>query len=43
MGAAANHPCRKCKVGGSQADKATNERYHAMFAVRIYDVPFCDF
>ncbi|KAJ7929864.1 hypothetical protein B0H13DRAFT_2310253 [Mycena leptocephala] len=32
MGAAANHPCRKCKVGGSQADKATNEGYHAMFA-----------
>ncbi|KAF7352112.1 hypothetical protein MVEN_01174200 [Mycena venus] len=31
MGAAANHPCRKCKVGGSQVDKATNEGYHAMF------------
>jgi hypothetical protein len=33
MGAAANLPCRKCKAGGSQEDKASNEGYHAMFSV----------
>ncbi|KAJ7917332.1 hypothetical protein B0H13DRAFT_2443031 [Mycena leptocephala] len=32
MGATANHPCRKCNVGGTQADKATDEGYHAMFS-----------
>ncbi|KAJ7333330.1 hypothetical protein DFH08DRAFT_785684 [Mycena albidolilacea] len=32
MGAAANLPCRKCKAGGSQEDKASNEGYHAMFS-----------
>ncbi|KAJ7223043.1 hypothetical protein GGX14DRAFT_626835 [Mycena pura] len=32
MGAAANLPCRKCKAGGTQVDKTTNEGYHAMFS-----------
>ncbi|KAJ7924239.1 hypothetical protein B0H13DRAFT_2230060 [Mycena leptocephala] len=32
MGAAANYPCRKCKVGGNKEDKATDEGYHAMFS-----------
>jgi hypothetical protein len=35
MGAAANYPCRKCKVGGNKQDKATDEGYHAMFSVSI--------
>jgi hypothetical protein len=35
MGAAANYPCRKCKVGGNKEDKATDEGYHAMFSVSI--------
>jgi hypothetical protein len=34
MGATANLPCRKCKAGGSQEDKASNEGYHALFSVR---------
>ncbi|KAJ7483056.1 hypothetical protein B0H11DRAFT_2279874 [Mycena galericulata] len=32
MGATANYSCRKCKAGGTQEDKASNEGYHAMFA-----------
>ncbi|KAJ7501897.1 hypothetical protein B0H11DRAFT_2155297 [Mycena galericulata] len=32
MGATANHPCRKCKAGGTQEAKLTNEGYHAMFS-----------
>ncbi|KAJ7196272.1 hypothetical protein GGX14DRAFT_403477 [Mycena pura] len=31
MGATANYPCRKCKAGGTQEDKMSNEGYHAMF------------
>ncbi|KAJ7165453.1 hypothetical protein C8R43DRAFT_878421 [Mycena crocata] len=31
MGAPANHPCRKCKAGGTQEDKTSNDGYHAMF------------
>ncbi|KAJ7140471.1 hypothetical protein C8R43DRAFT_1131421 [Mycena crocata] len=27
-------PCRKCKVGGSQKEKCTDEGYHALFEVR---------
>ncbi|KAF8145504.1 hypothetical protein K438DRAFT_2097776 [Mycena galopus ATCC 62051] len=32
MGATANYLCRKCKIGGNQGDKATDEGYHAMFS-----------
>ncbi|KAF8133544.1 hypothetical protein K438DRAFT_1641291 [Mycena galopus ATCC 62051] len=35
MGAAANYPCRKCKGGGNQQDKATDEGYHAMFSAKL--------
>ncbi|KAK6997334.1 hypothetical protein R3P38DRAFT_2563581 [Favolaschia claudopus] len=32
MGATANFPCHKCKVGGTQEEKSTNEGYHALFS-----------
>jgi cysteinyl-tRNA synthetase len=33
IGGKGNCFCRKCRVGGNQKDKATNEGYHALFAV----------
>jgi hypothetical protein len=34
IGGKGNCLCRKCRVGGTQKDKATNEGYHALFEVR---------
>ncbi|KAJ7467555.1 hypothetical protein FB451DRAFT_1340448 [Mycena latifolia] len=31
IGGKGNCPCRKCKMGGTQQEKATNEGYHAIF------------
>ncbi|KAJ7460141.1 hypothetical protein FB451DRAFT_1500376 [Mycena latifolia] len=31
IGGKGNGPCRKCKMGGTQQEKATNEGYHAIF------------
>lgn len=36
IGGKGNCFCRKCQIGGTQADKATNEGYHALFEVFIY-------
>ncbi|KAJ7144252.1 hypothetical protein C8R44DRAFT_827441 [Mycena epipterygia] len=31
IGGKGNCPCRKCRMGGTQKEKATNEGYHAIF------------
>lgn len=33
IGGKGNCPCRKCRMGGTQKEKATNEGYHAIFEV----------
>ncbi|KAF7369752.1 hypothetical protein MVEN_00307000 [Mycena venus] len=35
IGGKGNCFCRKCQVGGTQADKATNEGYHALFEAGV--------
>ncbi|KAJ7162515.1 hypothetical protein C8R46DRAFT_1283536, partial [Mycena filopes] len=35
IGGKGNCFCRKCRVGGSQNDKATNEGYHALFEAGV--------
>jgi hypothetical protein len=37
IGALGNHACRKCEVGGTEAEKASDEGFHAMFLVCLRD------
>ena len=36
IGAKENFPCRKCKIGGSQKEKETNEGFHKSFSMSLY-------
>jgi hypothetical protein len=36
IGGKGNCFCRKCKVGGTQKDKATNDGYHTLFEVSAH-------
>lgn len=39
IGGKGNCFCRKCRVGGTQKDKATDEGYHALFEVCAFCLP----
>lgn len=40
IGGNANHPCRKCKIGGTSQEKEQDELYHQFYSVRVLSPTF---